>query len=183
MSTISGRSAAFLALSVLLVVVVGACGGTADEQTPAGQTATTKAAPATTTVPPLTDVESAWLAAIPAVSATVDKSMAAITDLTPTGMAKLGNVLRGCTRDLVEGGAPSERLQPVFVLVTKACKAYDKGAACFATAAKIGIPFAGTQAERDQSKAIDCGFTAPGNGAILLADAEAMGVEIKGEAG
>jgi hypothetical protein len=41
-------------------------------------------------------------------------------------------------------------------------KEYDKGAACFATAVSVGIPFAGTPAERKQSKAIDCGFAAPG---------------------
>ena len=140
-------------------------------------------APTTTTVPPLTDQENTWLTAIPAVSSKVDKTLAAITELTPTGMAKLGNALRSCTRDLVRAGSPSERLQPVFVLVKKACKEYDKGAACFAKAAKIGIPFAGTQAERDQTKALDCGFAAPGNGALLLAEADALGVEIKGAAG
>jgi hypothetical protein len=55
--------------------------------------------------------------------------------------------------------------------VVKACAEYDKGAECFATAADIGIPFAGTAAEREQTQAIDCGFAASGNGGIPLADA------------
>jgi hypothetical protein len=74
-------------------------------------------------------------------------------------------------------------LQPVYVLVKKACKEYDKGAACFTTAASVGIPFAGTPAERKQTKAIDCGFAAQGKGSIILADAENKGAEIKAEAG
>jgi hypothetical protein len=74
-------------------------------------------------------------------------------------------------------------LQPVYVLIRKACKEYDKGAACFATAASVGIPFAGSPAERKQSKAIDCGFAAPGKAGIAIADAESKGAEIKAEAG
>jgi hypothetical protein len=184
MPTRTRRSAVCLAASILLVGLVGGCATSrTGEPSTATSAAATTVAPTTTTVPPMTDEELAWLQAIPAVSMKVEKSMAAITDLTSSGMAKLGIALRSCTRDLVNGGSPSERLQPVFVLVTKACKEYNKGAACFATAAKIGIPVAGTQADRDQTKAIDCGFSAPGNGAFLLADAEAMGVEIKGEAG
>jgi hypothetical protein len=83
----------------------------------------------------------------------------------------------------VRGGSPSERLQPVYVLVKKACKEYDKGAACFATAASVGIPFAGSPGERKQSKAIDCGFAAPGKAGLAIADAESKGAEIKAEAG
>jgi hypothetical protein len=71
----------------------------------------------------------------------------------------------------------------VYVLVKKACKEHDKGAACFATAASVGIPFAGTPAERKQSKAIDCGFAAPGKAGLAIADAESKGAEIKAEAG
>ena len=179
----TSRSALCFAASILLVVLVSGCASRSGETPTAAKATTTTTAAPTSTVPPMTDDELTWLQAIPAVATKVDKSMAAITQLTPSGMAKLGAVLRSCTRDLVKGGSPSARLQPVYVLVTKACKEYNKGAACFAAAAKIGIPVAGTQAERDQTKAIDCGFTAPGNGAFLLADAEAMGAEIQGEAG
>jgi hypothetical protein len=184
MPTSTSYSALRFAASVLLVVLVGGCAGQTDEQDSAAPaTTTTTVAPPTTTVTPLTDEEIVWLDAIPAVATKVDKSMAAITELTPSGMARLGTVLRGCNRDLVRGGSPSDRVQPVFVLVTKACKAYDKGAACFAKAASIGIPFAGTKAERDQSKALDCGFAAPGAGALLLAEAESMATEIREQAG
>ena len=55
------------------------------------------------------------------------------------------------------------------MLVKKACKEYDKGAACFTMAARVGIPFAGSPGERTQSKAIDCGFAAPGKAGIASA--------------
>jgi hypothetical protein len=140
-------------------------------------------APTTTTLPPLTGEERAWLKAIPTVSRKIEKSIEAISDLTPAAMARLANTFRSCTRELVRGGSPSERLQPVYVLVKKACKEYDKGAACFATAASVGIPFAGSPGQRKQSKAIDCGFAAPGKAGLAIADAESKGAEIKAEAG
>jgi hypothetical protein len=183
MSSTASSSFARFAASILLVVLVGGCASRTGETRTAAEASDATTASTTTTVPPLTDAELTWLQAIPATMTKVDKSLAAITNLTPSGMAKLGNALRSCTRDLVRGGSPSERVQPVFALVQKACKEYDKGAACFAKAAKIGIPVAGTQDDRDQTKAIDCGFTAPGEGALLLIDAEAMGDEIKAAAG
>jgi hypothetical protein len=176
------RSAALVAVSILLVVVVGGCGGQTDKPSTAAATTTT-VAPTTTTLPPLTATELAWLKAIPRVSRKIEKSIEAIRDLTPAAMARLATTFRSCTRELVRGGSPSERLQPVYVLVKKACKEYDKGAACFATAASVGIPFAGSPAERKQSKAIDCGFAAPGKAGIAIADAESKGAEIKAEAG
>jgi hypothetical protein len=176
------RSAALLAVSILLVVVVAGCAGQADKPSTAAA-ATTTVAPTTTTLPPLTAEERAWLKAIPTVSRKIEKSIEAISNLTPAAMARLANTFRSCTRELVRGGSPSERLQPVYVLVKKACKEYDKGAACFATAASVGIPFAGTPAERKQSKAIDCGFAAPGKAGLAIADAESKGAEIKAEAG
>jgi hypothetical protein len=178
------HSAVRLAAWILLVVLVGGCAGQTDKpSTAAATTTTTTVAPTTTTLPPLTAKELAYLKAIPAVSKKIEKSIEAISDLTPAGMARLANTFRSCTRELVRGGAPSERLQPVYVLIRKACKEYDKGAACFATAASVGIPFAGSPAERKQNKAIDCGFAAPGKAGIAIADAESTGAEIKAEAG
>ena len=169
---------------ILLVVLVAGCAGQADEpSTAAAASTTTTVAPTTTTLPPLTAKELAYLKAIPTVSRKIEKSIDLIRNLTVTGMTKLANSLRSCPRELVRGGPPSDRLQPVYVLVKKACKEYDKGAACFATAASVGIPFAGTPGERKQSKAIDCGFAAQGKGTIVLADAENKGAEIKAEAG
>jgi hypothetical protein len=179
------RSAARLAALILLLMSVGACAGQADEPSTAAAATTTATtvAPTTTTLLPLTAKELAYLKAITAVSKKIEKSIEAISDLTPAGMARLANTFRSCTRELVRGGPPSDRLQPVYVLVKKACREYDKGAACFATAASVGIPFAGTPAEQKQSKAIDCGFAAPGKAGIAVADAESKGVEIKAETG
>ena len=177
------HSALRLAVSILLVVSVAGCAGQTDEPSTAAAATTTTVAPTTTTLPPLTAEERAWLKAIPTVSRKIEKSVEAISDLTPAGMARLANTFRSCTRELVRGGSPSERLQPVYVLVKKACKEYDKGAACFATAASVGIPFAGSPAERKQSKAIDCGFVAPGKAGLAIADAESKGAEIKAAAG
>jgi hypothetical protein len=176
------RHSAVRLASILLVVLVAGCAGQTDKPTTAAATTTT-VAPTTTTLPPLTAKELAWLKAIPSVSRKIEKSIEAISDLTPAGMARLANTFRSCTRELVRGGSPSERLQPVYVLVKKACKEYDKGAACFATAASVGIPFAGSPGERKQSKAIDCGFAAPGKAGLAIADAESKGAEIKAEAG
>jgi hypothetical protein len=171
-----------LAAWLLLVLVVGACAGQTDKPSTAAVATTTTVAP-TTTLPPLTAEERAWLKAIPTVSRKIEKRIEAISDLTPAAMARLATTFRSCTRELVRGGPPSERLQPVYVLVKKACKEYDKGAACFATAASVGIPFAGSPGERKQSKAIDCGFAAPGKAGLAIADAESKGAEIKAEAG
>jgi hypothetical protein len=181
----SRRSGARFAVLLLLVVLAGGCAGQTDEPSTAAaaSSAATTVAPTTTTLPPLTAKELAYLKAIPKVSRKIEKSIEAISDLTPAGMARLATTFRSCTRELVRGGPPSERLQPVYVLVKKACREYDKGAACFTTAARVGIPFAGSPGERTQSKAIDCGFAAPGKAGIALADAENKGMEIKTEAG
>jgi hypothetical protein len=178
------RSAALVAVSILLLVLVAGCAGQTDQPSTAGAASTiSMVAPTSTTLPPLAAEERAWLKAIPTVSRKIEKSIEAISNLTPAAMARLANTFRSCTRELVRGGPPSERLQPVYVLVKKACKEYDKGAACFATAASVGIPFAGSPGERKQSKAIDCGFAAPGKAGLAVADAESKGAEIKAEAG
>jgi hypothetical protein len=131
----------------------------------------------------MTAEELAWLKLIPTVSKKIDKTVQATTNLTTSGMTKLANSLRGCTRVLAKGGSPSDRLQPVYTLVKKACKEYDKGAKCFITAARIGIPIAGSAEDREMREALDCGFEAVGKGGILLADAENKGEEIKLEVG
>ena len=179
MSTRTSRSAVCLAASMLLVVLVGACAVRSGEPSTTDEAATV--APTTTTIPPPTADERAWLDAIPALTAKVDKSMAAVTNLSAAAMARLGKSLQSCTRDLMKGGSPSDRLQPAYALVTKACKEYDKGAVCFATAAKIGIAYVGTPEEKIQTKAINCGLAAPATGSVLLVDAETKGAKIIGE--
>jgi hypothetical protein len=186
MSASTSRFAACLAVTVLLVGLVGGCGGdTASTAPSAATTTSTTAAPTATptTVAPMTAEELAWLKLIPMVSKKIDKTVEATTNLTTRGMTKLANSLRSCTRELVRGGSPSDRLQPVYTLVEKGCKAYDKGAVCFTTAARIGIPLAGSAEARKQEDAFDCGFAAVGKGGIYLADAENKGAEIKAAAG
>jgi len=127
--------------------------------------------------------ELVWLDAVEKLSTKMEKIIAdSPTDITPSVMASLGDQLRDCSRELTRIGAPSARLQPVHALVEQACEEYDKGAQCFATAARIGIPFAGTAAQREQTQALDCGFDS-GRGLIPLADAMNQGAEIIRAAG
>jgi hypothetical protein len=105
------------------------------------------------------------------------------SNMTPSAMGTLATKMRGCSRDLARPGAPTQRLQPVHRLAKGGCAQYDKAARCFATAASIGIPIAGTSQERRLNQAIECGFAAPGKGSALLAEAEAKGFEIKETAG
>ena len=127
--------------------------------------------------------ELVWLDAVEKLSTKMEKIIAdSPTNITPSVMASLGDQLRDCSRELARIGAPSARLQPVHALVEQACEAYDKGAQCFATAARIGIPFAGTAAQREQTQALDCGFDS-GRGLIPLADAINQGAEITRAAG
>jgi hypothetical protein len=179
------RCAARLAVTVLLVVLAGGCGGETASTAPSEATTSTTVAPTATptTIPPMTAEELAWLKLIPTVSKKINKTFEATTNLTTRGMTKLANSLRSCTRELARGGSPSDRLQPVYVLVKKGCKEYDKGAVCFTTAARIGIPLAGSAEARKQTDALDCGFEAVGKGGIFLADAENKGNEIKLAAG
>jgi hypothetical protein len=183
MSTRTSRFAVQAAAAIVLVVMVGGCAGQTSKPPAAAPATTTTVAPTTTIVPPMTDKELAWLHAISAMNQDVEKSMLGTTDITapsPAEMATLGKALRSCTQTLVKGGSPSDRLQPVFALVTKACKEYDKGAACFATVAKIDVRNAVSPAEFDKwSKAFDCGLAASSNGMTLLTDAEMMGAKIK----
>jgi len=181
---ISSRHVVRLAVAVMgAVLVVGCADQTPGTSTAASQpsaTSTTVAA-TTTTVPPLTAEELAWLRAIPKVRKKIDKSIETTSNLTIAAMRSLATSLRSCNRELTRGGAPSDRLQPVYALVKTACKEYDKGAACFTTAASIGIPFGGSAEDRKQQKAIQCGFDASGKGGIPLLDAENKGEEIKAE--
>jgi hypothetical protein len=179
----TSRSSAHLATAVLLVLLVSGCAGETPTSTAASQATTSTVAPTTTTVAPMTAKELAWLKAIPKVSKKIENSIGAISNLSTSGMASLANSLRSCSRELARGGSPSDRLQPVYTLVKKACREYDKGAVCFTTAARIGIPFAGTPEERTQSKAIDCGFAAAAEGTIGLVDAANKGEDIKAKVG
>ena len=105
------------------------------------------------------------------------------TNLTSSALASLAHQVRGCSRELARiGAAPSARLQPVYDLVQQACQAYDKGAQCFADAARIGIP-SSPAAERKFERKVDCGFAASGTGGEPLARAQIKASEIKAAVG
>jgi len=99
-------------------------------------------APTTTAPPPLTAKERAWLKAIPRVSGKIEKALGASTiNVTPATMHAYANTLRSCRRELLGAGPSSDRLQPVYALVKKACAQHDKGARCFDTAATLNADF------------------------------------------
>jgi hypothetical protein len=185
----SSRAAARLAVTVLLVLLVGGCAGQTDDSTSAGQaTSTSTTVAPTTTIPPLTAEELAWLKAVPKLQKSLAKDLqqSGIT-LTRATMTSYANRLRACSRELTRIGSPSDRLEPVHATFQKACRTLDKGAKCWATAASVSMAdggvIAGTPEERTQSRAIECGSAAVGNGLNLLIQAEAKGEELKAKYG
>ncbi len=187
----TSRSTARLAATVLLVLLVSGCAGKTATSTAAATTTptTTTVAPTTTTVPPMTAEELAWLTAVTRLHEKIDKvfNQAGSVTLTRAKMTSYANTLRACSRELARIGSPSDRLQPVYVIVKKACRTLDKGAKCWATAASVSMAdggvIAGTPQERTQARAIDCGGAAAGDGSNLLSDAETKGEEIKAKFG
>jgi hypothetical protein len=184
------RSAARLAATVLLVLLVGGCAGKTATSTAAStvsqSTTTSTVAPTTSIVSHLT--EEAWLTAVTKLHKTIDKPFTSSSiNMTRAKMVELENTLGACSRELARIGSPSHRLQPVYVLVKKACRTYDQGAKCFATAARVsdagGAVIAGTPEERTQKQALDCGFAAQGDGGNLLGEAEAKGEAIQAAGG
>jgi hypothetical protein len=188
------RSAVRLTVTVLLTLLVAGCGGnsatsTADAPTTSSVSPTTgTVAPTTSTVPPMTAQELAWLKAVTRLHTTVQKAFSATTVyLTRAKMTSYAATLRSCSRTLARIGSPSDRLQPVYVLVKKACRTADKGAKCFTTAASVSMAdggvIAGTPEEKTQARALDCGTAAQGDSLNLLGDADAKGEEVKAKAG
>jgi hypothetical protein len=183
------RCAVRLAVTVLLVVLAGGCGGETASTAPSEATTSTTVAPTATptTVPPMTAEELAWLKAITTLHKKIDKATQQSATLTRAKMTSYANTLGACSRELRRIGSPSDRLQPVYTIVKKACRTFDKGAKCWATAASVSMAdggvIVGTPEERTQRRAIDCGGAAAGNGSNLLTDAESKGAEIKLAAG
>jgi hypothetical protein len=187
----SSRAAARLAVTVLLVLLVGGCAGQTDDSTSAGQATSTSTtvAPTTTTIPPLTAEELAWLKGLSGVRTKVEKSFQAGGSGTVTRaiMVAWGNEMAAWSRQLRRLGAPSDRLQPVYTLVRKVIRTYDKGAKCYARAARVVSADGGydpsTPAGPIAREGIDCGGAAQGNGANLLYKADAKGDEFKAKYG
>ena len=170
----------------VLALVAGCGGGSATStaaSTPSSTnltTTTTAAATTTTTLGAMTGDELVWLEGIRKLHTKADKVLSdAPSSMTSSTMGTLAAKMRSCSRELARLGAPTERLRPVYKLAKQGCAQYDKAAGCFATAASIGAPLAGTAEERRFNQALDCGFAAPGKGSLLLANAEAKGFEIK----
>jgi hypothetical protein len=182
MPTSTSRRGACLAVMVVLVLLVGGCAGQDGE--PAATPTTTTLAPTTTGPGPMTAEELAWLKTMTTVRKKIDKALTeGNVHLTPSKMLSYANTMRSCRRELLAAGSPSDRLQPVYALVKKACAQYDKGARCFTTAAGIGIPLAGSAEDRAFTRALDCGFAAQGKGLMPLFDAELKGEAIEAAAG
>jgi hypothetical protein len=176
------------AAAVVVALLVAGCAGKEAATTatsPPSTAASATTAPATTTTSAsMTGAELVWLEGIGKLHTKIDKVLTdAPSNMTASTMGTLSSKLRGCSRDLARLGAPTDRLQPVYKLAKSGCAQYDKAAKCFATAASIGAPVAGTAQEKAFNQALECGFAAPGNGSKLLADAEGKGFEVKETAG
>jgi hypothetical protein len=190
MPAVTSRRAACLTVAALCALLVTGCGGKTATSTAASTPSTTTpvaattAAATTTTVGPMTGKELVWLEAIGRLHTKIDTVLVnSPSNLTSATMRAIANDLRGCTRELARLGPSTARLQPVYKLAKSGCAQYDKAAACFATAAAIGAPIAGTAEERKFNQALDCGFKTPEKGSLLLAQAEGKGFEIKEKAG
>jgi hypothetical protein len=185
----TSRSAARLAVPLLLALLIGGCA----DQTATSTAASTTAAPTTTvapptTVPPLDAKELAWLKGVSAVRTKVENFFQAKGSghLTRAIVLEYSRQLASWGRQLRRLGAPSDRLQPAYTLVRKVIQTYDKGAKCYARAAGVisvgGSVDAGPEA-RMFEEALDCGNAADGNGTNLLYKADAKGNELKAKYG
>src|SRR6266536_833682 len=190
MPAVTSRRAACLTVPALCALLVTGCGGKKATSTAASTPSTTTLAPATTaaatttTAGPMTGKELVWLEAISKLHKKIDTVLVnSPSNLTSATMSKTANDLRGCSRELARLGLPTARLQSVYKLAQSGCAQYDKAVDCFAAAAAIGIPVAGTAEERKFNQAVDCGFKTPEKGSLLLAQAEGKGFEIKEKAG
>ena len=187
------RRPARLLITVVLALLASGCGGhtakpaATPSPSPSTSTSTSTSTPSPTTPAattsasrPLTDEERAWLRAITKLHQNIDKVFlqeGSVT-VTPSTLRSWETTMRSCSKELTRLGSPSERLQPVLVLVQKACKQFDKGAACFAEAARDL-----NSASKTVEQKLTCGSNAEGDGSNLLGEAEAKGKEIDLAAG
>lgn len=187
----TSRSAAHLATTILFVLLVGGCAGQSEESTAESQATSSTVAPTTTTVAPTPAKQLAdddWLLEVTRLRRTMEKAFGGTTVyMTRDKMTSFANALGTCSRELARIGTPSDRLQPVHVMVKKACRTSDKGAKCYATAASVSMAdggvVAGTPEEKTQREALECGGQAQGNSLNLLVEAEAKGEAIMAGAG
>jgi hypothetical protein len=187
----TSRSAARVAVPVLLALLISGCADQTPTSTAASTTAasTTTAAPTTTTVPPLNAKELAWLKGVTAVRTKIENSFKAkggAVSLTRAIVLEYKSQLASWGRQLRRLGAPSDRLQPAYTLVRKVIQTFDKGAKCYARAAdviSVGGSVGSDLEVRMFEEALDCGHAAEGNGANVLYKADAKGDELKAKYG
>jgi hypothetical protein len=182
----TGRSAIRLATLILLALLVGGCGG--DSASPTAAPATT-AAPTTTSIPLLGAKEVAWLKRTSGVRTKVEESFQAggSGPVTRAIMVESGKELAGWSRQLRRLGAPSHLLQPVYTLIRKVIRTYDKGANCYARAAGAvsasGAVESGTPEARIAREAVNCARAAEENGTTLLYEADDSGKQLRADYG
>jgi hypothetical protein len=179
------RRRVFRLTAVMLFLLVSGCASHEATSTPASRSSTATGTP-TPTATPMTAAELGWITAVTKLHTKIDKSFRASNiTMTRAKMNEFKDALQLCARELRRIGSPGNRLQSVYVTVQKACRTYDKGARCFATAAKVsdaaGGTMAGTAAARTQARSLTCGFAAQGDGSNLLTDAEAKAEAIKAQ--
>jgi len=180
-----GWNATVAGLGAAVLLTVGGCAGHQAAPTAASARSTAASTPAPTATP-LTAAELAWITAVTSLHHKVDKPFRASSmTMTRAKMTELGYALRACGRALRRMGPPGTRLQPVYVKVTQACQALDRGARCFAKAASVsdaaGGTVAGTVEARIQNRSLSCGFAAQGDGSNLLSGAEEQAAAIKAQ--
>jgi hypothetical protein len=186
-TTVTARST--VTLTLLVFITACSTGGTGDAVTTpttseSGIVVSTTSTPTTSPTGPLTGAELVWLEAVSKIADQTEKAVGpGDIYVTQKKLRSLEKALRICSGELKQIGAPTARLQPVYTLVKKACAEYDKGATCFATAARYGTPYSGTSADRKQNAAIDCGLNALGDGGTLINDAQNKAEEIKAATG
>ncbi|GIF66903.1 hypothetical protein Ais01nite_49380 [Asanoa ishikariensis] len=175
----------YLAVAAVVVLAVTACDNpeaTTGGAAPTTPPATTAGAPAA--AGPMTGAELVWLEGVAALHRSMDDVLSkSPTALSPAAMRTLAKQLGGCTSALDKLGPPTDRLRPVHELAGQGCAEYKKGGDCFTTAAGLGVVVAGSKEEKQQTDAITCGFSAPGEGSRLLAEAEGKGMEVKAGVG
>ena len=189
MRFIIGPRPARLAIAVVCAVLLGGCGGQAADSRAAP---TASMLPPTTTIPPLTAEEAAWLDGLPKLAKKLEEKKnkiykAATAGLTRPMMVSLAETFGSCSRELARLGAPSDRLRPVYALAQKACQQHSKAAKCQATVAKVsdagGGVVVGSPQSRTWERAGRCVEAADKKATQLLADAQAKGDQIRATVG
>ncbi len=180
----ASRRAAGITVTVVLALLACGCATHQARSPAASGRATSSPSPSAT---PMTAAELAWVAAVTHLQKKIDKPFGPHNlYMTREKMTQLGTTLRGCSRELRRIGVPSGRLQPVYALVKRACRTYDKAARCFARAANVsdasGATFAGTPQDRIQRRSLSCGFAAQGNASNRLGDAQSQAQLIESQA-